>query len=193
MSKPVFSPTDRISQVIDRLRALSQISIQTGWRYCDRDLPHEQALDPSTWNTWTIGTLNAKDHLPWLKGGEVCWFSQTIVVPPDLNGYPLEGLTLRLALLWWAQEAQLFVDGQLVQEGDLFDCAPRLRLSPSAKPGDEMAIALRLVSPNHEDGALMKSVCHYEAPSSDHPPNPASSPTNSPSCTASYKPSNPTN
>lgn len=101
------------------------------------------------------------------------WFAQTIVVPATLQDYALQGLSLRLALLWWAEVAQVFVNGQLVQEGDLFDCAPRLLLSPTVKPGDTFAIALRFLSPGHDDGALMKSVCHYETAALDAGPEPA--------------------
>jgi len=79
------------------------------------------------------------------------------------TGYPLSGLTLRLALTWWAIDAQIFVNGALVQAGDLFDCVTRILLSESVTPGDQFAIALRLVSPGHDDGALVRSVCHYES------------------------------
>ncbi len=92
------------------------------------------------------------------------WFCQTITVPSDLHGYPLEGLSLRVALTWWAELAQIFVNGELVQEGDLFDHSTRLLLSDAVKPGDEFTIALRLISPGHDDGALVRSLCLYEAP-----------------------------
>lgn len=173
MNKPVVSPSEQISATIARLRDLSQISIQPGWRYYDGDLPISDALDSGNWQHWTTGTVNDRDHHPWVKGRKVRWFSQILQVPQNLNGFPLEGLCLRLALLWWAEEAQVYINGQLVQEGDLFDCAPRLLLSPTVRVGDEFAIALRFISPNHDDGALMKSVCHYEAPSPDHPSEPA--------------------
>lgn len=173
MSKPVLSPTEQISNAIARLRDLSQVSIQLGWRYYDGDLTVADALNPAKWSHWIPGTVNDRDHHPWVKGRKVRWFSQIVKVPQDLHGYPLAGLCLRLALLWWAEDAQVYVNGQLVQEGDLFDCAPRLLLSSNVQAGDEFAIALRFISPNHDNGALMKSVCHYESSASDHPPEPA--------------------
>ncbi|MGQ9873242.1 alpha-mannosidase [Leptodesmis sp.] len=173
MSKPVLSPSEQISDTIARLRDLSQVSVQLGWRYYDGDLPLADALNQPNWQHWTAGTVNDRDHHPWVKGRKVRWFSQILQVPQNLHGFPLEGLCLRLALLWWAEQAQVYVNGQLVQEGDLFDCAPRLLLSPAVQVGDEFAIALRFISPSHDDGALMKSVCHYEAPSPNHPPEPA--------------------
>ncbi len=90
------------------------------------------------------------------------WLGQQLVVPQDLQGYPLAGLALRLGLTWWAQAAQIFVNGQLVQEGDLFDSSARVLLSSSVVPGEEIAVALRLVSPGHDIGALMRSQTIYE-------------------------------
>jgi alpha-mannosidase len=165
--------TETILAEIDRLRSLSQVSIQAGWRYFDGDLPQAEALNPDYWQHWAIAEQNDRNHLPWLKYRTVRWFSQIIQVPTDLQGYPLTGLCLRLGLLWWAEDAQVFVNGQLVQEGDLFDCAPRLLLRGAVTPGEKFAIALRFVSPNHDNGALMKSLCHYEAPSPNDPPEPA--------------------
>ncbi len=156
------------SAAIARLRSLSQLSIQAGWRYYDGDLAVTEAINPSHWVSWPLDQVNARDHHSWAKGEVVRWFAQGLTVPAELGGYPLAGLSLRLALLWWAKEAQIYVNGQLVQEGDLFDCQPRILLSQQVQPGETFAIALRLVSPGHDDGALMKSLCHYEAPTPAH-------------------------
>ncbi len=96
------------------------------------------------------------------------WLGQRFVVPQDLQGYPLAGLSLRLLLTWWAQSAQIFVNGQLVQEGDLFDSSARVLLSSSVVSGEEITVALRLVSPGHDIGALMRSQTVYEAATDDH-------------------------
>ena len=173
MSQLASSPSEQILAAIARLRCLSQVSIQPGWQYCDQDLPIIEATNPDTWAEWAISEVNAKDHHPWEIGQTVRWFGRIVQVPADLNGYLLDGMCLRLALLWWATDAQVYVNGELVQSGDLFDCAPRLLLSSSVKAGDEFAIALRLISPTHEDGALMKSACHYETFNPDHFPEPA--------------------
>ncbi len=97
------------------------------------------------------------------------WLSQHFVIPKDLQGYPLAGLALRLALTWWAQEAQIFVNGQLVQEGDLFDSSARVLLSQAVVPGEAIAVSLRLVSPVHDIGALMRSHAVYESTDSIDP------------------------
>ncbi|MDX2230976.1 MAG: alpha-mannosidase [Leptolyngbyaceae cyanobacterium bins.349] len=173
IASPVHPLSETITQSLERLRSLSQVSVQPGWRYYDGDLPVEEALTSENWPSWTLGEVNAKDHHPWSKGRQVRWFSRVIQVPTDLNGFPLTGLCLRLALLWWSEETHVYVNGKLAQAGDLFDCAPRLLLSESVQPGDEFAIALRLISPIHDDGALMKAVCHYEAFSPDTPLEPS--------------------
>ncbi|WP_421656814.1 alpha-mannosidase [Leptothermofonsia sp. ETS-13] len=172
MSKSVSVFQEDISQAIERLRNLTQISIQLNWHYWEGDLPFAEAIQPGSWKNWAIADLNHKNHIAWSKGRNVRWLGQIITVPKDLQGYPLEGLCLRLALTWWAESAHIFVNGQGVQEGDLFDCSTRVLLSPDVTPGEEIAIALRLVSPGHDDGALVKSLCVYEVPSPAHSPEP---------------------
>ncbi|MDX2098158.1 MAG: alpha-mannosidase [Leptolyngbyaceae cyanobacterium bins.59] len=159
-----MNATDPLLQSIDRLRQLTQSSIQTGWRYWDGELPIDEALQVEGWGNWTIADVNAKDHLPWVRGRVVRWFSQQVVIPETLQGYPVAGLTLRIALLWWAEQAQIYVNGKLVQEGDLFDCAPRLLLGETVQPGDTFNLAIRLLSPGHDEGALMRSRLVYEVP-----------------------------
>ena len=94
---------------------------------------------------------------------------QKLVIPQDLQGYALQGLSLRLALHWWADSAKIYVNGKLVVEGDLFDCSPRVLLSSGVTPGEELLVALRLVSPSHCDGALVKSQLLYESTDGDRP------------------------
>ncbi len=152
----------QISDAISRLRQLTQLNVQSSWYACREDLPAAIATQPEQWENWAIATLNQREHIAWSKGRNVLWLGQRFVIPETLQGYPLTDLALRLALTWWADSAELFVNGEQVQAGDLFDCSTRLLLSPHAQPGDAIAVALRLVSPGHDDGALVKSQCIYE-------------------------------
>lgn len=154
---------DQVSQSIERLRQLSQLTVQSSWRYYDGDLPIAQIPQPEEWNRWAIADLNERGHVVWSAGRQVLWLCQKLVIPQDLQGYALQGLTWRLGLTWWADAAQIFVNSQLVQEGDLFDCSARILLSSGVIPGEEVTVALRLVSPGHDKGALVRSVCVYEA------------------------------
>ncbi|MEP0868531.1 alpha-mannosidase [Trichocoleus desertorum AS-A10] len=155
----------QISEAITQLRQLTQLNVQTGWHLCGEDLAIAEANQPQRWQSWPLVTLNAREHVAWSEGRQVLWLGQSLVIPVDLQGYPLEGLVLRLALTWWAESAQIFVNGQLVQEGDLFDCSARILLSAAAQPGETITVALRLVSPGHDDGALVRSLCVYEVAS----------------------------
>lgn len=163
-----------ISEEIARLRFCTQVSVQTSWQcWEDVDLPTAEANARSvpanilTKPNWTTRGLNAKGHVAWSGGRRVLWLAQRLIVPQDLQGYPLEGLSLRLALTWWAEAAQIYVNDRLVQEGDLFDCSTRVLLSPAVTPGEEITVVLRLVSPAHDQGALVRSLCIYESTSDD--------------------------
>ena len=162
--------SDRIAEAIAKLRLLSQLSVQARWQFYQGDLPAAEATQAATWQTWAAVSLNVKNHIAWQKGRRVLWLGQRIVVPHHLGlpntlgGYPLQGLTLRLAVQWWAQGAQLYVNGKLVQEGDLFDANTRLLLSPAVRQNDAFEVAIRLESPGHDNGALVRSLCLYEFP-----------------------------
>jgi alpha-mannosidase len=86
-----------------------------------------------------------------------------VVMPIDLHGYPVTSLSCRLAFTWWAEIAQVFVDGQLVQEGDLFDHSPRVVLMSAVVPGTAVDVRLRMISPGHDLGALMRSRLIFES------------------------------
>ncbi|NET34208.1 MAG: alpha-mannosidase [Cyanothece sp. SIO1E1] len=151
-----------ISEAIANLRNLTQVDVQSYWRFCLGDRVIATVADD--WPTWPIATLNDRHHIAWLAGQHVFWLCQQITVPQALNHYPLAGLTLRLALTWWAEVAEIFVDGQPVQTGDLFDHSARIVLSQTAAVGQVFVVALRLVSPGHDQGALVRSRCMYEVP-----------------------------
>jgi alpha-mannosidase len=152
---------NQIIKTITKLRNLTEIDTQSDWFYFPQDIP-QPPLEKDIKN-WERATPNEKGNLAGEKGRKVRWFAQKIIIPLTLQGYPLEGLSLRLVLTWWAERAQIFVNGKLVQEGDLFDSSTRLLLTPQATPRQEILVSLRLVSPGHDIGALMQSKCVYEA------------------------------
>jgi alpha-mannosidase len=149
---------------IDRLRNLSQIDILTDWRIYIGAAPVNADL-----SQWELVSLTEKRTVVWERGRQEVWFGQRLVIPTQLQGYPVASLSCRLALTWWAEIAQVFVDGVLVQEGDLFDHSPRILLTPAAVPGTSVDVRLRLISPGHDIGALMRSRLVYE---SSDPTNP---------------------
>ncbi|MEG4023701.1 alpha-mannosidase [Microcoleus sp. S13C4] len=159
MSASVSPASNNISATVEKLRRLSQVEVQSGWRYCDSD----SALSSVNICNSPVAELNSKGHIAWPSGKQVLYLGQQFVIPDNLHGYPVRGLRLLLGLTWWAEDAQIFVNGELVGQGDLFDFADRVLLSSSANPGDEFLVILRLVSPGHDSGALVRSICLYEA------------------------------
>lgn len=155
--------------VLDRLRTLSQLDIQPGWQLAGgANVQSPWQLPQTDRQAWPIAPLNERGHVAWPQGHHVLWLCQTIdwSTLDQLRDYPLDGLEVRLALHWWADQAEVFVDGERVQTGDLFDCFGRLRLQ--AKPGEARGseLALRLVSPGHDPGALVRSQLVFERPAS---------------------------
>lgn len=152
--------TANINQSLEKLRQLTQIDVQNNWRFYPQDLP----LSEVEFQQWQQASLNEKGHICWSEGSKVRWFTQKIIVPSHLNHYSLVGCSLRLVLSWWAESAQIYVNGTLVQEGDLFDGHVRLLLTKEAIANQEIIVALRLVSPSHDQGALTQAKCIYEKP-----------------------------
>ena len=68
----------------------------------------------------------------------------------------------RLCLRWWADQMELWVDGELIHRGDLFDTACRWPLPARWWCGSPLQLELRLRSPLHDDGALIVSRLELE-------------------------------
>lgn len=148
-----------IFTIIQQLRKLTQLDIQNKWRYWQDDIPITALKNLDAWH---LATTNEKKHIAWEKGKHILWLGQKLIIPPHLNGYFLTDLSLRLGLTWWAESAEIYVNGKLVQTGDLFDCSSRILLSQKAVVGETFIIGIKLVSPAHDRGALVKSWCVYE-------------------------------
>ena len=167
---PTVSQSDAkfILQAIEQLRSFCQVNLQSTWLHQESDLIITDVVAADL-SRWQPVQLDAKEYIAWTGGEKVLWLVQKLVVPQDLHGYPLAGLSLRLALVWWANSAEIYVNGELVVEGDLFDCSPRVLLSQGVTPGEEFIVALRLVSPGHCDGALVRSLLVYESIDNNNP------------------------
>ncbi|RMF23414.1 MAG: alpha-mannosidase, partial [Cyanobacteria bacterium J083] len=145
--------------MISKLQALTVLNVQNNWQIRQID---KQTIPKIKSHNWQNAQLNENNYIVWQGGRQVRWLQQVFVLPENLQGYSLIGLSLRLALTWWAEDAQIFVNGQLVQRGDLFDSSARVLLTPTVEAGEKITVHLRLVSPGHDIGALMNSVCVYE-------------------------------
>jgi alpha-mannosidase len=157
-----------ISTAIESLRSCCQVDILSNWRYQETDRVVTDFIPFSLTDGQPV-ELNEKDHVSWKGGKQVLWLGQKFSVPQNLHNFPLAGLSLRVALVWWADAAEVYVNGKLSLTGDLFDASPRVLLSSSVSPGEEFTIVLRLVSPGHDNGALMRSLAIFESTDYDYP------------------------
>lgn len=159
------NPAATIQKAIAKLRQLVQLEVQHGWQdlgNVDKNFNSNFNLADVNLIKYSIAPLNEKGYLVFPSGREVKWLAQQIIIPQTLQGYPIEGLSLRLVLTWWAADAQIFINGELVQQGDLFDSSARVLITDHAQPGQEYLITIRLISPHHDIGALMRSHLIYE-------------------------------
>lgn len=153
---PVIPLPPSLCQFCDRLRSL--VTQACTWEMTSAGSP------------WTLPTANEKGYYLFERGGVVAQFRQTITLPEHINDYEIRGLGLRLQLTWWADRAEVWVNGQLCREGDLFDSSTRLLLTPQASPNQQFQVEIKLISPRHDVGALMRSQLIYESASHDCDP-----------------------
>ncbi|MEA5450574.1 alpha-mannosidase [Leptolyngbya sp. CCNP1308] len=164
---PILPP--QILAPLDRLRHLSQLDVLGTWHRCPEAGESLDVPFGSAWKTWPLATLNDRHHIAWPQDKVPLWLHQRFTWPADLNGYPLKGLTARLALRWWADQADIFVNGELVQTGDIFDCWTRIVLTDCVVPGESVDVSLKLLSPGHDEGALVQAELVFEAIEGDCP------------------------
>ena len=159
-----------IEQAIAKLRQLVQLEIQYSWHDVDglKIVDFGSNLAKVNLLECQAAIVNEKGYLVFPRGKQVKWLAQKITIPQTLQSYPLSGLSLRLVLTWWAEDAQIFINGELVQQGDLFDSSARVMITKDAQPGQEYLVTMRLVSPHHDIGALMRSHLIYEKSDISH-------------------------
>jgi len=150
-----------ITNTIQQLRHFTQWETQQNW------LSFPEIIDINNLNQidFSLGqpaSLNDNNYIIFPKGCQVQWLGQKLIIPEHFNGYFVESLTLRLSLVWWAKDAKIYLNGKLIQEGDLFDSSTRIILTSRASINQEITVLIRLVSPNHDIGALMQSKAIYE-------------------------------
>ncbi len=150
-----------ITQTIDKLRHFIQWDSQPNWLYFSEDLDINKLNNLDLTKGQKV-EINHKNQIIFPKGCQVQWFGQKFIIPQDFNGYLIENLTLRLCLTWYAENAKIYLNGNLIQEGDLFDSSTRIILTSNSKINQEITVLIRLVSPNHDLGALMESKAIYE-------------------------------
>lgn len=139
--------------IIEQLRSRSQLSILAGWQRQDSQ---------SNWQP--LALVNSQKNIPmlaFLKQEQNIHIKQIWQVPESYAGLNTRGAAIYLHLTLWADWWAVFINGQQVQEGDLFDQKCRLLLTDCAA-GQEFVIELKLNSPKHDIGALQRSQIVWE-------------------------------
>ncbi|BBC24166.1 alpha-mannosidase [Pseudanabaena sp. ABRG5-3] len=145
-----------LNQVIDQLKSRSRLSILSTWK---RQNAHGE---------WEIlPAVNSKQNKPmlsFLPREENIHIKQVWQVPEIYAGLPTLGAAIRLNLIWWADICEVWVNGEKVQEGDLFDQKCRLLLTQKAEVNQEFILEIKLNSTKHDIGALQLSEIVFEYP-----------------------------
>ena len=146
------------SEWIETFRRRSRLDLQSRWRRSGPGVhpPH-------------LGDAWGREHRPdWAARGLLIWPRGRgwIRLEQDLQWPQSWSRSLesrgRLALSWWAERMRLWVDGELVHEGDLFDTACRWIVPDRCREGSSLQLLLELSSPLHDDGALISSSLNLE-------------------------------
>lgn len=144
-----------------RSAARPPLDLQAQWR-CDGPdgLPAVAAEDP--WGQRHRPDWHARGLVIWPRGGLWRCLRLQLPFPSDWSHLAPTDARARLALRWWAEAAELRVDGRPVHRGDLFDTACRWVLPARWWQGEPLELELRLRSPLHDDGALILSHVELE-------------------------------
>ncbi len=136
-------------------------------------LPHLRRQDGQLglhhpWGARHRPDWEARGLLIWPRGGQTVTLSHQLQCPARWQQRGNRGRA-RLALRWWAEAAELRCNGAVVHRGDLFDAACRWELPSSFWQGELLTLELELMSPRHDDGALLLARVEREPSQADDP------------------------
>ncbi len=150
----MFSPPETLEEPWD---------LQPLW-HCRHPAGHLAPALRHPWGERHRPDWSARGLVIWPRGG--LWNDLRLFLPcPPAwrrHGAGPESLRARLVLRWWADAAELRVNGAVVHRGDLFDTACRWALPGCWWQGEALELHLRLRSPLHDDGALIASRVELE-------------------------------
>ena len=129
--------------VIARLKTLRFLP-DGQWKMHAGDLAHGEALKLDE-SDWTVVPTATMEKPVGKLSHDALWFRQRVVVPKTLNGYDLTGARIWFQFHAWVNgqiPEILYFNGRRVAIGD--DIEPTILLD-SAKPGDEVVIAIKLL------------------------------------------------
>ena len=118
---------------IETFRRRSRVDLLSFWhRHGDRQ---HRAVVQEPWGERNRPDWAERGLLIWPRGGVWLQIEQRITWPEHWR--PCPDSCERLELSWWADQVRLWVDGDLVHEGDLFDTRCRWALPDTGVRGQE--------------------------------------------------------
>ncbi len=129
--------------VIAKLKTLKELP-DGQWKMHAGDLAHGEALKLDE-SDWTVVPPATMEKPVGKLSHDALWFRQRVVVPKTLNGYDLTGARIWFQFHAWVNgqiPEILYFNGRRVAMGD--DLEPTILLD-SAKPGDEVVVAIKLL------------------------------------------------
>ena len=141
---------------IETFQSRSSWDLQPLWRCLQADGELASALT-HPWGACHRPDWYQRGLVIWPRGGVWWVLHLELACPSAWRQLRPPVARARLVLRWWADAVELWVDGQLVHQGDLFDTACRWPLPERWWRGEPLNLELRLRSPLHDDGALIHS------------------------------------
>ncbi len=132
------APPNPYAPVLDRLQSISARTME-GWTMIAGDLPHGEVRPTMavTAQNLNIGT----DFQP------PAWLYREIEIPKEINGYDIQGTTLKLDVSIGSNEGltiTTFANGNMIARTDEDNQVP-ITLTSNAQPGDLIKIAIRVL------------------------------------------------
>ncbi|QPN67206.1 alpha-mannosidase [Synechococcus sp. CBW1006] len=153
-------PEQQESPRIETFQSCSRLELQPLWLCPWPDGSEAPAL-AHPWAPQARPDWTARGLIVWPRGQQ--WWRLRLRLSCPSAWVDLAGAAeARLVLRWWADRAELWVNGTCRHRGDLFDTACRWLLPRSWWQGEPLELELRLRSPLHDDGALMHSRLELE-------------------------------
>ena len=154
-------PEHAVRSWIETFQGQSRLDLRSLWCCLTPDgEQHLAVLDP--WGARHRPDWHARGLLIWPRGGRWLRLRLELTCPAAWQQQQQGDRLARLVLRWWADAAELRVNGALVHRGDLFDTSCRWPLPAHWWEGRPLQLELRLRSPLHDDGALITSAVEQE-------------------------------
>jgi len=154
-------PEARIEMFQSRSAGPSPLDLQPLWRCKGAEGLPVAALE-HPWGARHRPDWHARGLIIWPRGGQWRVLRLALARPAAWSQLTPAAARARLVLRWWADAVELWVAGQRVHGGDLFDTACRWELPAHWWEGQALDLELRLRSPLHDDGALIQSRLELE-------------------------------